>query len=104
VTSYPIPSGSQVVTGTDSPSTGLSRSFSAIVRFNFTEARSYNPYGIRIFLFFLIQLFMRAAGIVLAGKVIQRCRIIIISDIMLSIILFFICFWPFIKVLSARLR
>lgn len=40
-------------------SRGLTRAFSQILRFNFSSAISYNPYSIKIFLFFLIQLIAR---------------------------------------------
>ena len=40
-------------------SRGLTRAFSEIVRFNFAEALHYNSYSIRLFSFFLIQLFLR---------------------------------------------
>jgi hypothetical protein len=91
---HPIPSGSELLTGNDSISTGLSRSFSSIVRFDFTEAREYNPYGIRIFLFFLVQFFMRIGGCMLHRH--PKRNMIITLDIVLSIAMFFVFFQPFI--------
>ena len=93
---HPVPSGSVILYGEDSISTGLSRSFSAIVRFEFAEAKAWNPYGMRIFLFFFIQLLMRVGGYILAGRVREHRSLLIYTDIILSIALFFIAFWPFI--------
>jgi hypothetical protein len=56
---HPIPSNYSLITGQNSISTGLSRSFSSIMKFQFAQARGYNPYGISIFVFFIIQLFLR---------------------------------------------
>jgi hypothetical protein len=92
---YPIHSASKIFTGADSVSTGLSRSFSAIVRLNFDSARAFNPHGTRIFLFFFIQLFMRLSGLFLMPLFtpIQRSRIIT-ADIIISIVLFVVFFLP----------
>jgi len=105
---HPVPSGSEWLTGKSAPSTGLSRSFSEIVRFDFREARQYNPFGIRIFLFFFIQLVLRVSAIILMlwfHKILLRP--LIIADVFLSVVFFSICFWPFIVLLFhqiARLK
>ena len=99
--SYPVPSGSQLLTGEVSPSSGLSRSFTAIVHFRFSEARALNPYGLRIFLFFFIQLFMRLGGYLIADKTGKQSTLLIIVDASLSIILFLLCFWPLITAVIA---
>ena len=99
---HPVPSGSEWLTGAPSPSTGLSRSFSEIVRFNFREAQQLNPYGIRIFSFFVIQLLMR---LILSVQVFRtserRLQALLRTDIVFSVILFLVCFWPF-MVYTAR--
>jgi len=92
---HPIPSAMDFLTGQASVSTGLSRSFSAIVRFDFSAARAYNPYGLRIFMFFLIQMVMRISGFMIAGHL-KRNRIINL-DIVISIAMFIVFFWPFLK-------
>jgi hypothetical protein len=56
---HPVPSTYTLITGEPSSSTGLSRGFSSIVRFRFSEAQEFNPHSISIFMFFLIQLCMR---------------------------------------------
>jgi hypothetical protein len=95
---YPVPSGAAILTGKISASSGLSRSFSEIVRFNFRESKLYNPYGIRIFSFFAIQLLMRIAAIIFAlHSDIRQRRMLITTDAVLSSLLLTICFWPFIK-------
>jgi hypothetical protein len=101
---HPIPSGTVMLSGQSSPSTGLSRSFSEIVRFDFRQAGQYNPYGIRIFMFFLIQLVMRvlALTIVLRGES-GHYRVLIITDISLSVMLFLVCFQPFLLYLIRQI-
>ena len=92
---HPVPSAGWL-TGQTLPSTGLSRSFSEIVRLEFDRARMYNPYGIRIFSFFLIQLLMRIAGSLLALYArSEKLRTAIVSDALCSSFLFVLCFWPF---------
>jgi hypothetical protein len=49
---HPIPSFYTEITGEETISSGLSRSFSDIIRGNFKSANEYNIYGIRV-LFFL---------------------------------------------------
>lgn len=79
-------------------STGLSRSFSAIVRFDFSKARSYNPHGLRVFSFFALQLLMRITALVIAGHSgFSKRRKLVIADITLSGILFVMLFFPFIR-------
>lgn len=89
---YPIPSFYERVTGLKSPTSGLSRSFSEIVRGRFNLARSYNASGIPIFAFFLIQLLLRAFTSLLITRLHFRTRIVAIPDIIASILLFIYCF------------
>ena len=90
---HPIKSACEVMTGEPCASTGLSRSFSEIVRFKFESAKSYNKYGLRIFAFFLVQFFLR----VLFSWLIYKIRIpktpIIIFDSVFSTLLYIYCFW-----------
>jgi hypothetical protein len=95
---YIIPSGARMFTSKPVPSTGLSRSFSAIVRFRFEDARQFNPHGIRIFLFFFIQLFMRGAALVLVSRLPERsATALYYTDAILSAALFIVCFLPFLS-------
>ncbi|MBN1142891.1 MAG: hypothetical protein JXA72_00645 [Bacteroidales bacterium] len=98
---YPLPSGSAILTGEPSVSTGLSRSFSALMRFDMEQARLYNRHGFRIFLFFMIQLAMRTGAMILClhaeGNIKKR---IVGLDILLSVGLFIILFWPFLSVFA----
>jgi hypothetical protein len=93
---HPIPSGSLLFSDKPTISTGLSRSFSAAVRLDFTAAKKYNPLGIRIFLFFFTQLFMRLAALILVihlpGKGLNT---LFWADFLISVTLFLISFWPF---------
>jgi hypothetical protein len=93
---HPIPSGSRFFSNAAVPSTGLSRSFSAIMRFRFHDARQYNPHGIGVFMFFFIQIFMRAVALVLVSHVPERSlRTLFYADAGVSAALFVACFWPF---------
>jgi hypothetical protein len=101
---HPIPSGPALLTGKSSPSTGLSRSFSAIVRFDFEAARAYNPYGLRIFGFFMIQLIQRIISSLLILRISNEGKnLLIIVDATISLTLFVVMFWPFINSLIKQI-
>lgn len=75
-------------------STGLSRAFSEIVRFNFTKALYYNPYSISIFLFFFVQLILRVfISYLLLSTPISK-KLLVYSDVLVSVLLFL---WTFSK-------
>jgi hypothetical protein len=100
--SYPVPSA-QVFTTQHLPSSGLSRSFSAIVRFDIKKAVQFNPYGVRIFSFFIVQLLLRLLTFMMTIRMTDyKLQRMIIMDIVLSVLLFGICFWPFIEVLMVQ--
>lgn len=72
-------------------SRGLTRAFSQILRFNFSEAIAYNPYSIKIFLFFLIQLATRFV----INKIIRLSNLkrILTCDIFFSVVFFIFSFY-----------
>jgi hypothetical protein len=95
---HPVKSGSAWFTEKDTISTGLSRSFSAIVRLELKKARHYNPYGLRIFSFFIIQLLLRVGTsfyLQYAGP--SRRKFLPIVDACVSAILFAGFFLPFLR-------
>jgi len=93
---HPIPALLTQITGIIPPSKGLSASFSELVRGNFEAAVLLNPNGLKIFSFFIIQLFTRTlVSIALEGEWVRFSRIIIL-DSLYSIMLFGICFAPLI--------
>jgi hypothetical protein len=77
-------------------STGLSRSFSEIVRFRFESANSFNKNGIRIFLFFFVQFWLRIFFSIINAKFNRNRTKIIIFDSVISVFLFFFSFKNFI--------
>ncbi len=79
------------------PSLGLQHSFSEIVRGNLGKASEYNPYGIRIFSFFLIQFFQRIgiSAFLLMNSSAEIIRIAI-ADGCISTACFIVTFYPFI--------
>lgn len=72
-------------------SRGLTRAFSQILLFNFQQALILNPYSIKIFLFFLLQLSAR----LIINKIIQisNFKIILKLDIVLSAAFFLFSFY-----------
>lgn len=90
---YPIKSACKTITGKPCKSTGLSRSFSEIVRLNFHQAKKYNQYGIKIFSFFLIELLMRFFISFLIYKKPTQIKSIIFFDAFFSATLYVYCFW-----------
>jgi hypothetical protein len=93
---YPVVCIHEKLTGEPCVSCGLSHSFSLILRGRFAEAYKWNIYGIRVFVFFLAQLFMR---IIYSGIYLKRRELrkqLIIFDISGSLIIFLFVFAPFI--------
>jgi hypothetical protein len=84
---HPIPSACIVK---PCASTGLSRGFSEIMRLNFTSAKKYNYNSIPIFLFFLIQFFLR----LFLSKILtqKNAIILLITDLLFSTTLYIYCF------------
>ena len=80
------------LSGISCPGCGLSRSFSAMIRGDFTKAKGYNSNGPKIFLFFLLQFFFRL-GINLALRNKNNVPAYLwISDSAIAFILFVYCF------------
>lgn len=93
---HPIPSLLTNHTGISTPSYGLSRSFSMIIRGDIEDALAMNPHSVRVFIFFAAQLAMRLVAIALAKRIPQKATPIVATDIVLSIALFAYCFAPLI--------
>jgi hypothetical protein len=92
-----VPSFNDLLTGKPSISTGLSRSFMAIMGFRFFDARQLNPHGPALFTFFLIQLIFRLFLVFSpVGKYYSTNEIVLI-DILISIGMFIVFFEPFIR-------
>lgn len=89
---HPVPSFYEKITGEPSPSSGLSRAFSEIVRGNLESAKSYNQDSLLIFSFFLIQFVQRIMVSALLYKQILRIQYLLIADLAISTILFLYCF------------
>ena len=90
---YPLPSFYEEITGESSPSSGLSKSFSEIIRGNFEAASSYNESGFLIFTFFLVQLILRMAVSLILIRGIMPDKWLARADIIFSTSLFIYCFW-----------
>jgi hypothetical protein len=94
---YPVVCIHEKLTGEPCASCGLSHSFSLILRGRISEAYDWNIYGIRIFLFFALQLVMRIVFSMFYLKYPDTHKQLITYDIASSIIIFLICFLPFIR-------
>jgi len=94
---YPLVCIHQKITGKPCFSCGLSHSFSLIVRGKISEAYKWNVYGLRVFLFFLLQLIMRVFFSILYLKNESIRTWLIRYDIAGSVLLFSIAFYPFFR-------
>jgi hypothetical protein len=93
---YPVACLHEKLTGEPCISCGLSHSFSLIVRGRLNEAFQWNQYGLRVFLFFVLQLLMRVVFSILYLKYKNLGKQLIIFDISGSVLMFLIAFYPFI--------
>ena len=94
---HPIPALLTNITGLIPPSKGLSAGFSELVRGNIEAAMVINPFSLRIFYFFIIQLFTRGlVSITIEGHWLKASRIVFI-DAIFSISLFVLCCAPLIS-------
>jgi hypothetical protein len=94
---YPVVCIHEKLTGQPCASCGLSHSFSLILRGQLAEANQWNVYGLRVFLFFFSQLLLRIAFSVYYIKYPIARTQLIRTDIVGSIILFFLAFTPYIR-------
>lgn len=94
---YPVVCIHEKLTGEQCASCGLSHSFSLIVRGRISEALDWNPYGLRVFLFFALQLVMRVACLASYSRNPGIGKKLIILDVSTSSLLFLVTFMPFLK-------
>lgn len=92
---YPVVCIHEKITGEPCVSCGLSHSFSLILRGRLNEAYSWNVYGMRVFLFFMLQLIMRVFFSFFYIKFIDTRKQLIMMDIIGSVLLFLISFRQF---------
>jgi len=93
---YPVACFHEIVTGEPCFSCGLSHSFSLIVRGRLDEAFQWNIYGMRVFLFFVSQLVLRAVFSLYYLNNLSTRKELIVIDCIGSGFIFLIAFWPFI--------
>jgi hypothetical protein len=94
---YPVVCIHEKITGSPCFSCGLSHSFSLIVRGRIGEAYEWNIYGMRVFLFFMSQLFLRIGFSLYYLKFTKTRKQLIIIDSIGSGVLFLLAFWPFME-------
>jgi hypothetical protein len=93
---YPVICIHEKLTGEPCASCGLSHSFSLILRGRTAEAYEWNENGMRVFLFFASQLFMRIFFSRFYVKYQGSRKQLILFDIVGSSLIFLIAFMPFI--------
>ncbi len=81
--------------GTNCPSCGLTRSFSALLHGNISLAQTLNSQGVKVFTFFIVQFFLRFIFEGLAYRFPRNLKYVVRFDAILSIVLFLICFYSF---------
>jgi hypothetical protein len=82
-------------TGHDCPSCGFSRAFSYFTHLHFYEGKQYNRFAWHVFLFFVLQFWMRL--FVTVHYFITRKKLsaaVVKSDVIISISLFLLAFLP----------
>jgi hypothetical protein len=94
---YPVTCIHKQITGEPCVSCGLSHSFSLILKGRINEAYQWNRNGMRVFLFFASQLLMRIFYSAFCINHPQSRKQLILFDIIGSIIIFAIAFYPFIR-------
>ena len=92
-----IPSFYTDITGNTSPSLGLSRAFSALVRGQFGLASQFNPHALNIFAFFCFQFLFRLISLKVDSMSFVNRKTWIRIDIVVSISLFLMAFYPLIQ-------
>lgn len=94
---YPVVCLHEKLTGEPCFSCGLSHSFSLILRGRISEAFEWNQYGMRVFLFFISQLFFRLGFLYFSLRNPSNRKQLIIYDCVASGTIFLIVFWPFLE-------
>jgi hypothetical protein len=94
---YPVICLHEKLTGEPCFSCGLSHSFSLLVRGRICEAYQWNIYGMRVFIFFISQLFMRIVFSILYLRYPETRKQLILVDCIGSGLIFLISFWAFIE-------
>ena len=95
---YPVTCVHEKLTGEPCPSCGLSHAFSLIVRGRIDEALEWNSHSVRVFLFFAVQLLMRAGLAAAALKPVKKLRQVAVADAVVSSVMALTAFWPFLRV------
>jgi len=94
---YPVTCVHEKLTGEPCPSCGLSHAFSLIVRGRIDEALEWNSHSVRVFLFFAVQLLMRAGLAAAALKPVKKLRQVAVADAVVSSVMALTAFWPFLR-------
>jgi hypothetical protein len=95
--SYPVVCIHEKITGQQCPSCGISHAFSLIVRGRFREAEQWNPYAMRVFLFFFVQLLMRTGLAIWLFRKERETRIVGFTDAVISALMAAATFFPFLS-------
>ncbi len=100
---HPLPSFYTLLTGRPSPTAGLSRSFSAMVRGEVMLARELSPYGPALFLFFFLQMVWRLVVLFLLRRPHVAVSRLVRWDLLFSLFLFLVAYFPLFVLLGRML-
>jgi hypothetical protein len=100
---YPVVCIHEKITGMQCFSCGLSHSMSLILRGRIDEAYEWNIYGMRVFLFFALQLIMRIVFSLIYLRNDSIRQQVIWYDIAGSVVTFLVAFYPFLRQLALSL-
>ncbi|HLN20379.1 MAG TPA: DUF2752 domain-containing protein [Bacteroidales bacterium] len=92
---YPVVCIHEKITGIKCASCGLSHSFSLIIRGKISEALTWNENGLKVFIFFALQLVMRAGFSAIYVNAGYRKEKLIIIDSAISGAMFLFAFMPY---------
>lgn len=91
---YPVVCMHERITGEQCPSCGISHAFSLFVRGRVSEALLWNPYALQVFIFFVIQFFMRAGISVWLMAPGSKSVIVSYADAIVSAVMMAVVFYP----------
>jgi Protein of unknown function (DUF2752) len=88
----PIKCVHEELLGKRCPTCGLIDGFSAIIKGRFNDAQIVQPNSIKVFLFLMVQLLMRAVALILLRKTRIPLKTILRTDVILSLLFFILAF------------
>ena len=99
---YPVACVHELMLSEPCPSCGMSHAFSLILKGEFDNALELNSYSVTLFLFFVVQLFLRLIFSVadrLSAVRPVAAKVVLLTDIVISSVMVIVAFYPMIRLL-----